>query len=293
MFASVLPGVRELRTPLAVGFLWLLIAWLIWGRFLPSEESADGVVDSLYQLFDVLGVAALLAAISFAAYLVGIFLSYANFSYINFQSFAYGSPVYFSGRRPLLLGRATRTKLDLESETLLRTFDHVVTTSDLTVDQLEEVRRAFSDDLSPSASFRRRSHRFGFNTFLQDAPQTAMRIHMLGKDLWDDYERPQAEGEFRSAIAIPTGIVAGIVFHEFARSSTLPLEAAIAATVATALETLSRQKYRESYENLYGAVRAHGLKSPVEEMIAAFTADNQPARSFGALFSRVTRRRRS
>src|SRR4051794_39467976 len=51
MLGNVLPGVRELRAPLAGGYLWLVFAWVVWGDKLPSKgaEKADAL-DRLYRL---------------------------------------------------------------------------------------------------------------------------------------------------------------------------------------------------------------------------------------------------
>ncbi len=74
MLASLLPGLRDVRTPLTVGYLWLLVAWSIWGDRFP-ERSADGPIARLYRLSDLLGNTAALASISFAAYLVGAIMT--------------------------------------------------------------------------------------------------------------------------------------------------------------------------------------------------------------------------
>src|SRR3712207_1113727 len=72
MWLSVLPGLRELRTPFASGVLWLVFTWVL------LAHDADGWLAQVTAGADqlsVLGVpvsgAALLAALSFTAYLVG------------------------------------------------------------------------------------------------------------------------------------------------------------------------------------------------------------------------------
>ena len=71
MLASLLPGVRELRAPLAAGYLWLLAAWLLFYDEIPSREEATGAVDAFYGLNDEATAIGLAIALSFLAYLIG------------------------------------------------------------------------------------------------------------------------------------------------------------------------------------------------------------------------------
>jgi hypothetical protein len=72
MLGNVLPGLRELRAPLAGGYLWLLFAWMVWGDKLPSNgaEKADAL-DRLYRLEPVISSIGLAVVASVAAYTVG------------------------------------------------------------------------------------------------------------------------------------------------------------------------------------------------------------------------------
>ena len=71
VIASLLPGVRELRTPLAAGYLWLLSFWLLFDPIFPSREEATGVYESISRLIEEGSIVGLGAAVSFIAYLVG------------------------------------------------------------------------------------------------------------------------------------------------------------------------------------------------------------------------------
>jgi len=75
VLASLLPGLRDLRTPLATGYLWLVTLWLLVHEHLPtSAATASGPTKSSLQLADLVGKATVLAAFSFIAYLVGSIL---------------------------------------------------------------------------------------------------------------------------------------------------------------------------------------------------------------------------
>ncbi len=76
MLASILPGLRDLRTPLATGYLWLLVIWLTFGQSRLVPEDPDNLFASrLQDLASLVGPAATLAAVSFAAYLLGSILT--------------------------------------------------------------------------------------------------------------------------------------------------------------------------------------------------------------------------
>jgi hypothetical protein len=76
MLASLLPGLRDVRTPLTVGYLWVLILWIWFADNLPREVPAeDGPIRRVFELSGVLGDGAVLAGLSFVAYLLGALLT--------------------------------------------------------------------------------------------------------------------------------------------------------------------------------------------------------------------------
>jgi hypothetical protein len=68
VLAGVLPGLREIRAPLAAGYLWFLFGWLVVGD---DVGAAGGVLGRLVDLGGNLAPGAVAVAASFAAYLVG------------------------------------------------------------------------------------------------------------------------------------------------------------------------------------------------------------------------------
>lgn len=72
MLASLLPGIRELRAPLAAGYTWLFGLWLALHQFLPPNGQATGLLRDLINLGDWSGKPAIFAALSFIAYILGI-----------------------------------------------------------------------------------------------------------------------------------------------------------------------------------------------------------------------------
>jgi hypothetical protein len=74
VLTTLLPGVRELRAPLAAGYLWLLLAWIIMGDRFPTRaeaERAGGPLGRLYAVEPLVATAGLLVIASVAAYLIG------------------------------------------------------------------------------------------------------------------------------------------------------------------------------------------------------------------------------
>jgi hypothetical protein len=68
MLASLLPGLRELRAPLAAGYLWLVTGWLVLRDRVDTDSQA---VQGLLDLRDVTSTAGYIAALSFIAFMLG------------------------------------------------------------------------------------------------------------------------------------------------------------------------------------------------------------------------------
>jgi hypothetical protein len=78
MLTNVLPGLRELRAPLAAGYLWLLFAWLVWGDELSQAKSAETAnkartpLDRFFELEPVVSSIGLAVVASVVAYVLGL-----------------------------------------------------------------------------------------------------------------------------------------------------------------------------------------------------------------------------
>lgn len=148
ILANLLPGVRESRTPLVVGYVWTLALWLGFSDLLP-DPATPGPVSDLYALIDFFGEAALIAAVSMVAYLIGSMLTVDSQSRIlsallskmpgrlklsNHPKLLVEFGRYLSGKGPLGAVAKARdvlsqergslpTKLMAESERLFEHFD--------------------------------------------------------------------------------------------------------------------------------------------------------------------------
>lgn len=73
MFLSdLLPGARQLRTPLAIGYLWLLVAWIN-APHVPKKFDKARLIHRTFLEFPHVSPGIALLAISFLAYLIGMF----------------------------------------------------------------------------------------------------------------------------------------------------------------------------------------------------------------------------
>ncbi|TFD22123.1 hypothetical protein [Cryobacterium sp. TMS1-13-1] len=62
MMSSLLPGLRDLRTPRTVGFFWLTSLWVLFGSQIPSSTAeADGLAHELFRLAGAFDAPILLA----------------------------------------------------------------------------------------------------------------------------------------------------------------------------------------------------------------------------------------
>jgi hypothetical protein len=72
MLTNLLPGIRDLRTPLATGYLWLLALWLWIPSHFKYVPPTSGIPGDITRLTHYAGRAGVAIAISFAAYLIGV-----------------------------------------------------------------------------------------------------------------------------------------------------------------------------------------------------------------------------
>jgi hypothetical protein len=71
VLANVMPGLRELRAPLAAGYLWLVVAWLVFGGAVPTKDEVQEPLDRLYELEPVVSDLGRAVVASVAAYVIG------------------------------------------------------------------------------------------------------------------------------------------------------------------------------------------------------------------------------
>jgi hypothetical protein len=174
MLASLLPGLREVRTPLAVGYLWLLNIWLLLGGRITTAMTGKGVlVDRLDGLVKFFGQGAAVAAVSFAAFLLGSIVTI--------------KPGAFSHLWTKLTGKRSSN-----NETQL--FDFIIDSLEIKAIDTGNFA-ASSDRLFPVEDLR-------------------ARLLVANQAMYGEYDRLEAEGVFRVNITFPLFILGVILTIE-------------------------------------------------------------------------------
>jgi hypothetical protein len=73
LFSSLIPGIREVRAPLAAGYLWLTCAWLLLEPLAPSADE-NRIYGRMAEIADAVGPVGRALAVSVVAYLIGSLL---------------------------------------------------------------------------------------------------------------------------------------------------------------------------------------------------------------------------
>lgn len=91
MLLTLLPGLRELRTPVTIGYIYLLAIILTIGDRFPSKDDLPAPLEPLSDIAEWLGKPALLGASVFAAYLLGSLLEISAGTVASLLSWFRGS----------------------------------------------------------------------------------------------------------------------------------------------------------------------------------------------------------
>ncbi|MDP9352350.1 MAG: hypothetical protein M3P51_12515, partial [Chloroflexota bacterium] len=192
MLASLLPGLRDVRTPLAVGYLWLVFLWIRFADKLPqSRPQGDGVVARLYRLGELGGPPATLAAVSFVAYLLGGLVT---------LRIDRGVGGLFLGRLRLS-EEAARTNHEYQQYLLTRQY--------LLADLSGRMRvtgrdRSELNELLETAETVRPD----------DTASLRPRLLVANQEMYGEYDRLAAEASFRINVAIPSFAIGSTVASE-------------------------------------------------------------------------------
>jgi hypothetical protein len=195
MLASLLPGLRELRAPLAAGYLWLLLAWLALGGRVPEESEATGIAARLYDIRDAASALGLAVAISFVAYLLGSL------------SEAIASPIGQWLKQPFTSARA-QSSIELVVDDRLRELTKRVPIDRveyLLEEQLrgrEQMRQPIREEKNPEVRLGRLI-RVLEERIIQELDLASTRLIGEQPELFSTVDRLRAEAEFRFAIAPP------------------------------------------------------------------------------------------
>jgi hypothetical protein len=246
VLSSLLPGLRDLRAPLAAGYIWLLNIWLLFGDDIPSQEEASGAFESLYRLGKFVPQLGKGIAISFVAYLIGALSQSASNSLLGgWRRFIDRVIDAQNPRSWLMRGGGGGWLRILWRRTVSRDQTVISPRFNRGVHQYaSHIRRRINDaaqksrlslvEILPmmSEDLRRRllTHdrsltdegiERAFNTLLRQAfsaDREILRARLIADEqmLYGEFDRYQSEAEFRSSISIPLGglaIILAVLIH--------------------------------------------------------------------------------
>ena len=173
MLSNILPGLRELRAPLAAGYLWLLALWLWLPWDLPAKDDLPDTLRRLYDLAPLVSAVGMSVVVSVAAFILGSIV-------LDLQGTAGRAIVRRLGSltsRSVFVGISTEGVAMLHSlkESVNRPMDRVL---DLLLDNRQVVKIALLDD-SPT--------------------------------IYAEVDRPEAEATFRLALWPPLSVIVAVL----------------------------------------------------------------------------------
>ncbi|MGW3280378.1 hypothetical protein [Nocardia rhamnosiphila] len=291
MLSSLLPGMRQFRTPLAAGAV-LMVSIVLWiGVDRLAGPAATGLARDAHQLATAAGRPVALAALGFAAFLTGVvWQSVWQFSVravrrrlgprTSREVYATTSRAVFAGLSNRVLAQLTEVVSTRLRRELSMSGTHAdefrgalnrLTEGNGGVDATDRLVRSGAEALTPTAA----------RELLELVPA---RLITAEKDLWTSWDQARAEAEFRSTLAVPLGALAGtlaIVYHPLWWLGVL---------IVPVLVQIADESARRGTEVLLEAVRAQkaplfdvGTMPPVRwtVRVAADTAAQKVSASAG------------
>lgn len=216
MLASLLPGLRELRAPLATGYLWLVALWLAFGELVPRGGAATGVVADVYAVAGAVGVSASLAATAFAAYLVGLVSVQMTSLMVPMLRMLRRRRVFTDGAhvgsaRPSDAGRRALRVAVLDQLAERSAVDEGL---QKLIKRTEEACGSVGASDRPSQTRRLLEVRIDVEAYAtrleQDLPLMPLRLLTAGTGsaIYGEFDRLRAEAEFRASTAVPLAAIA-------------------------------------------------------------------------------------
>jgi len=228
MFAAMLPGVRYIRTPLTVGYMWFLVLWLALGDRLPAASSASGALAEIFRIGQAVGPVGTAVAASVAAYIVGILLVPLSFMLIGLSGTALRRTVAAAltpgHRRYASMQSALRNAV---AERLSARFCADEAFRSAILDAVEAVPNGGEVLSGDRSSLEKLALSNGYVRYCKivetvdlaplvedltgDLSYIAQRIQGRNADIYDDYDRLHAEADFRLAIFFPISSLFGVL----------------------------------------------------------------------------------
>jgi hypothetical protein len=300
MLSSLLPGLRDLRAPLAAGFVWLVALWFLFEPRWNSNQETDGFMGSANRLMSTLNLIGQGVVLSFTAYLIG---SFSVFLFSRTLTSRFRTSIEPSGR--LLqglsdLGRVSLAQVAVDGRKRL---EEALTLSGITVDEILGLVAPVSDQPRKTLRGRRgqperqamltsttvfptpeqRQEREISERVLRDLPVVAT-AQLLGKEpeVFAAVDRSQAEVEFRAALVPAVLALAGsIAFTVWPQWPLAGVLAVLVGVLGAAGLMLDAARGRRDSNEMILSLMEHGRITPPSvlraESEAVARGDQSPA----------------
>lgn len=294
MLSSVLPGLRELRAPVAAGFLWLVAFWFCFEARLTDDALTSGALGAAVRLEGILESIGLGATLSFGAYLIGSLSVFALS--VPLRRVMRTSDHPRGGWRDTLSPGAWQAVQLVASEAAGR-LNRVLSLSGIDIDQAIDRWRPdphVTTSQSPLSSWlakRCRAREAGgwrADAFVHPSERHKQRLarlvisdlpaiastRLLGKhpDVFSAIDRSRAEVEFRLAVAPPVlGLSASIACREAPGPGPVVLLVGSALAAGIVLDAIRQQ--RRSNDLILDLLQVNEITSPSLEQLEAWAAD--------------------
>lgn len=236
MLASLLPGLRDVRTPLTVGYLYLLVGWLLFAGHVPRQRPPDdGFITRLFDLVGILGPAAAVAALSFLAYVLGALLTVST----------------DRGAGRLLLDRLNRRvgvdprQTDRQLAELLRAVAERI--EDKSGGLTPEERREVDEEASRAGR--------------ASAADLRVRLLVANQELYGEYDRLSAEADFRLNLCAPLALLGATATSQLHWSC-----AAFTSVLVVSLAYQGLARRTEAVSVLSRAVLSNVIEHPLQTL---------------------------
>jgi hypothetical protein len=204
MLANVMPGLRELRAPLAAGYLWLLWGWLAFGARVPrTKDEAPEPLHRLYELEPVISDLGLAVVASVAAYVLGSIVVDVQAQFTVIPRWLDATTIFSlapAASRPVLVTPAGRRILDSifeQSHSTQRQSQESTHPQQLALSQVSGVPPA---PPRPRTVNREEALRIWLS---RNREVLKTRLLDLSTELHSEVDRPDAEATFRMALWPP------------------------------------------------------------------------------------------
>lgn len=285
MLSSLLPGFRDLRVPLAAGAMWLVAIWLWVYPAVPSREDASGLLAAGYTVGAFFGPPAVVAALTFVAYLIGIFQAQVGHGMIRVVDHLFGQVGRINTVRDRL---SAPSRAGAEAVAQAVVAEAAVEKVGLPSIVDGEIYWPVGPQPRPryTPEDRARSVDDITRQMISERELVATRLLKDSRDLFDRYDRAKTEASFRLCLIAPISVVLGVLIYR-AREVSLPAAIGLILVLLLAFCLLAGDAGRKTVEAndaIFQATFAGAADFPVIETLRLDIrkrTDSDSARSAG------------